>query len=174
MSLLAQPVVGSLDWTLVPCTHSCIDMDGEEIVNVNVGVLGHVDSGKTSFCGAVSSVLSTAALDKSPQSQARGITQDLQFSAFRVPKCQDEGTVGEQATSSEKSSSATSGRKVVFNFTLVDCPGHASLIRTIIGGSFVLIGFSDPYFSVAKVADFLSFLMLALCVSNWCVFQVLV
>lgn len=36
-------------------------------LNINVGVLGHVDSGKTSLVKALSSVLSTAALDKHPQ-----------------------------------------------------------------------------------------------------------
>jgi len=114
-------------------------MDSEEIVNVNVGVLGHVDSGKTSFCGAVSTVLSTAALDKSPQSQARGITQDLQFSAFRVPKCPDVTELSVETSGSVCSTPSTSsGRKTVFNFTLVDCPGHASLIRTIIGGSYLI------------------------------------
>ena len=35
-----------------------------EVLNVNVGVLGHVDSGKTSLVRALSTVLSTAALDK--------------------------------------------------------------------------------------------------------------
>lgn len=38
-----------------------------EVLNINVGVLGHVDSGKTSLVKALSTVLSTAALDKNPQ-----------------------------------------------------------------------------------------------------------
>lgn len=38
-----------------------------EVLNVNVGVLGHVDSGKTSLVKALSTVLSTASLDKHPQ-----------------------------------------------------------------------------------------------------------
>lgn len=36
--------------------------------NYNIGVLGHIDSGKTSIVRALSTVLSTAALDKSPES----------------------------------------------------------------------------------------------------------
>jgi selenocysteine-specific elongation factor len=86
--------------------------------NVNVGVLGHVDSGKTSLgepntcavllpllvllpppphqlrnrrpflaraaVAALSTTLSTAALDKNPQSRERGITLDLGFSSFTV------------------------------------------------------------------------------------------
>lgn len=90
-------------------------------LNFNVGVLGHVDSGKTSLARALSSVASTAAFDKNPQSRERGITLDLGFSSFTVdlPDHLRE-TCGDQYDS--------------LQFTLVDCPGHASLIRTIIGG----------------------------------------
>jgi len=80
-------------------------------VNINVGVLGHIDSGKTSLARALSSEASTAAFDKSPQSQQRGITLDLGFSAFTAGGVQ---------------------------ITLVDHPGHASLIRTVIGGSQIM------------------------------------
>ena len=51
-------------------------------LNINVGVLGHVDSGKTSLSRALSTVGSTAAFDKHPQSKERGITLDLGFSSF--------------------------------------------------------------------------------------------
>jgi selenocysteine-specific elongation factor len=46
--------------------------DHKEVLNVNVGVLGHVDSGKTSLVKTLSTLLSTAALDKSKQSRERG------------------------------------------------------------------------------------------------------
>jgi len=61
------------------------DTDRENILNINIGILGHVDSGKTSLVKALSTLLSTAALDKNPQSQQRGITLDLGFSSFIVP-----------------------------------------------------------------------------------------
>lgn len=54
------------------------------VLNVNIGILGHVDAGKTALVRALSTSLSTAALDKHPQSKARGITLDLGFSAFFV------------------------------------------------------------------------------------------
>jgi small GTP-binding protein len=95
------------------------------IVNVNVGILGHVDSGKTSLVKALSTLLSTAALDKNPQSQERGITLDLGFSAFILPM-----------PSRLKESAGLN--KEMLQFTLVDCPGHASLIRTIIGGAQII------------------------------------
>lgn len=95
-------------------------------LNFNVGVLGHVDSGKTSLARALSSTASTAAFDKNPQSRERGITLDLGFSSFTVDlpdHLRGNGGLRQQHDS--------------LQFTLVDCPGHASLIRTIIGGELV-------------------------------------
>eukprot|EP00605_Chrysophyceae_sp_TOSAG23-4_P001053 GSChrysophyteH1.ASY1.ANO1.1158.1 assembled CDS len=90
-----------------------------KVTNINVGILGHVDSGKTSLVKALSTSLSTAALDKNPQSQQRGITLDLGFSSFTLP-------MPKHIT------------KKRLQFTLVDCPGHASLIKTIIGGAQII------------------------------------
>jgi len=91
-------------------------------ININVGVLGHVDSGKTSLTKAISTMLSTASLDKSKQSQDRGITLDLGFSAFTAP-------IPDHL--------ADSGFDQV-QYTMVDCPGHASLIKTVIGGAQII------------------------------------
>ena len=89
------------------------------MLNFNVGVLGHVDSGKTSLAKALSTVASTASFDKNPQSKERGITLDLGFSSFTV----------------DAPSHLSTGPDGKLQYTLVDCPGHASLIRTIIGGN---------------------------------------
>lgn len=59
----------------------------------------------------MSSVCGTACFDKSPQSQSRGITLDLGFSTFRHNDHQ---------------------------VTIVDCPGHASLIRTVLCGAQII------------------------------------
>jgi len=91
-------------------------------LNVNVGILGHVDSGKTSLSKALSTHASTCAFDKHPQSKERGITLDLGFSAFfRNPP----------------ENIAKKGYDRI-QYTLVDCPGHASLIKTIIGGAQII------------------------------------
>lgn len=101
------------------------DQSDTKILNFNVGVLGHVDSGKTSLARALSSTASTAAFDKNPQSRERGITLDLGFSSFTVDLPDHlKDSAGQRYDS--------------LQFTLVDCPGHASLIRTIIGGAQII------------------------------------
>lgn len=166
---------------------------GLRVLNINVGILGHIDSGKTSLARALSTLLSTAALDKHPQSVERGITLDLGFSAFQVctlvllSALQEENpftsscpaqpdfltmTCSNQPEASPNSASrclASPCRSLFpldpsicacllprvsaqvdvpeslgelpydkLQFTLVDCPGHASLIRTIIGGAQII------------------------------------
>ena len=101
---------------------SRVDSSVGSTLNISIAVTGHVDAGKTSLVRALSTVLSTAALDKAPQSQARGITLDLGFSAFTVPA----------------PSAIASAGYANLQFTLVDCPGHASLIRTVIGGAQIM------------------------------------
>ncbi|XP_076046975.1 eukaryotic translation elongation factor, selenocysteine-specific [Oratosquilla oratoria] len=93
-----------------------------KVLNFNIGVLGHVDSGKTSLSKALSTVSSTAAFDKNPQSKERGITLDLGFSCFIVDAPEDLQKHGYEK----------------LQFTLVDCPGHSSLIRTVIGGAQII------------------------------------
>lgn len=92
------------------------------ILNLNIGILGHVDSGKTSLAKVLSQIPGTAAFDKNPQSQERGITIDLGFSSLTVD-------IPEKLKS-------TNFKKL--QFTFVDCPGHASLIKTIIGGAQII------------------------------------
>lgn len=41
-------------------------MKPKDVLNINIGLLGHVDSGKTALARALSFVTSTAALDKNP------------------------------------------------------------------------------------------------------------
>jgi selenocysteine-specific elongation factor len=42
------------------------DVNQSKLLNINIGVLGHIDSGKTSLCKALSTIASTAGFDKSP------------------------------------------------------------------------------------------------------------
>lgn len=127
-------------------------LERAKVLNFNVGVLGHIDSGKTSLgeqiyvckgyeastmiqllcvfpAKALSTVASTASFDKNPQSKERGITLDLGFSSFSIP-------IPSHLSGSDSSSAGGATRYESVQFTLVDCPGHASLIRTIIGGMY--------------------------------------
>ncbi|KAI8872033.1 hypothetical protein GQ42DRAFT_173282 [Ramicandelaber brevisporus] len=80
-------------------------------MTVNVGLLGHVDSGKTHLARALSATASTAAFDKNPQSKQRGITLDLGFSAFTLPPPPPSpSALTEQASVGE------------IQIALVDCP----------------------------------------------------
>lgn len=92
------------------------------LLNLSVGVLGHVDCGKTALVRLLSTVLSTAALDRAPQARERGMTLDLGFSAFAAAPSEHLRSLGVRA----------------LQVTLVDCPGHAALVRTVIGAAQIL------------------------------------
>jgi selenocysteine-specific elongation factor len=105
------------------------NIDSTKILNVNIGILGHVDSGKTSLSKRLSTIASTACFDKNPQSKERGITLDLGFSAFyiEVPNHLKNKYKNERLQNAD-----------YLQLTLVDCPGHASLIRTVIAGANII------------------------------------
>ena len=106
------------------------DIDASKILNINIGILGHVDSGKTSLAKKLSTVASTASFDKNPQSKERGITLDLGFSAFYIKTpdyLKSKYLENERLQKSE-----------FLQITLVDCPGHASLIKTVIAGANII------------------------------------
>ena len=104
--------------------------DLTKIININTGILGHVDSGKTSLSKLISQLASTAAFDKNPQSKERGITLDLGFSALYIK------------TPNYLKLKFPNNKKITesdfIQITLVDCPGHASLIRTVIAGASII------------------------------------
>ena len=80
-------------------------------MNINVGLFGHIDHGKTALAKQLTEIASTSALDKPKESQKRGITIDLGFSSFTLDR---------------------------YRITLVDAPGHSELIRTAIGAGNII------------------------------------
>jgi selenocysteine-specific elongation factor len=106
------------------------DIDVAKIININIGILGHIDSGKTSLAKRLSTIASTACFDKNPQSKERGITLDLGFSAFYI--------VTPKYLKEKYPDNARLLNSEIIQITLVDCPGHASLIRTVIAGASII------------------------------------
>ncbi|MCW4006446.1 MAG: selenocysteine-specific translation elongation factor [Candidatus Bathyarchaeota archaeon] len=84
---------------------------GKDLIPVHVGLFGHVDHGKTMLARQLTEKPSTAALDKAPDSVRRGMTLDMGFSAFNL------------------------GQYLV---TLVDLPGHFSLVRHVVAGANII------------------------------------
>ncbi|KAI1713934.1 elongation factor tu GTP binding domain-containing protein [Ditylenchus destructor] len=76
----------------------------------NVGILGHVDSGKTTLAESISTFGSTSAFDKTAKTDLRANTVELGISAVDVD-----------------------GARI----SLIDCPGHATLIRAVLAASTV-------------------------------------
>ena len=85
--------------------------EAKDLIPVHVGLFGHVDHGKTMLARRLTEKLSTAALDKAPDSIKRGMTLDIGFSACRL------------------------GDYLV---TLVDLPGHYSLIKHAVAGANII------------------------------------
>jgi len=80
-------------------------------IPIHVGLFGHIDHGKTAIARLLSEKVSTAGLDKHPQAQERGISIDLGFTAFNLDP---------------------------YQVTLVDAPGHADLIRSVVAGANII------------------------------------
>ncbi len=83
----------------------------DSLTPVHIGLMGHIDHGKTALARAISDHVSTAGLDKHPQSKERGITIDLGFTMFVLDK---------------------------YLVTLVDAPGHADLIGSVVAGANII------------------------------------
>ncbi len=82
-----------------------------EIKNINLGIFGHIDHGKTSLAKVLTEIPSTSSLDKLPESKKRGITIDIGFSSFNLKN---------------------------YMITLVDAPGHADLIRAVVSAADII------------------------------------
>lgn len=103
--------------------------------SVNIGIVGHVDHGKTTLVSAISGVWT----DKHSEEIKRGISIRLGYAdaTFRkCPKCQlpEAYTVAEKC---EHCGSETEPARVV---SFVDSPGHETLMATMLSGAAIMNG----------------------------------
>ncbi len=81
------------------------------VKNINLGIFGHIDHGKTSLARVLTEIASTSSLDRLPESKKRGITIDIGFSSFSIND---------------------------YLITLVDAPGHADLIKAVVSAADII------------------------------------
>ncbi|MHA1229617.1 MAG: selenocysteine-specific translation elongation factor [Candidatus Helarchaeota archaeon] len=86
----------------------------DNLIPINIGLLGHIDHGKTAIARVLSEIISTAGLDKHKQAQERGISIDIGITSFILDN--------------------------KYLITLVDAPGHADLIRSVVAASNIIDG----------------------------------
>jgi translation initiation factor 2 subunit 3 len=110
---------------------------GELIVQpeVNIGTLGHVDNGKSTLVQALTGVWTA----RHSEELRRGITIRIGYAdafIYKCPKCRAPSNY----TTQTKCPNCGSETKFVRAVSFVDCPGHHSLMVTMLSGSALMDG----------------------------------
>ena len=96
-------------------------------MELNIGLVGHVDHGKTSLVQA----LTGKWVDTFSEEKKRGITIRLGYADFNVYRCKKCNKLG----TSDKCVYCFSECKFERSFSLIDAPGHESLIPIVLTGT---------------------------------------
>lgn len=107
-------------------------MTGELQSTLNIGTIGHVDHGKTSLTAA----LSGAWTDTHSEEQKRGITIKLGYAEVEFYKCKHCVFY----TKEKKCPKCNSVTEFVKRVSLIDSPGHETLMATVIAASNIMDG----------------------------------
>ena len=100
---------------------------------LNIGTLGHIDHGKTSLTRAITGVWT----DKHSESLKRNMTIKLGYADAVIRKC--EHCEGASAfTTTNKCIGCEGEAKPVMRISILDAPGHETLMATAIAGSSVI------------------------------------
>ncbi len=99
---------------------------------LNIGTLGHVDNGKSTLVMALSGIWTA----KHSEEMKRGITIKVGYADAAFYKCTECGTYG----TSEICAKCDSPAKFLRAVSFVDCPGHHSLMVTMLSGATLMDG----------------------------------
>ena len=105
------------------------------IPGVNIGVVGHVDHGKTTLVSALTGVWT----DRHSEEIKRGISIRLGYADATFSRC--EGSEDPEAYSTSAVSPVCGDKAVPFRtVSFVDAPGHETLMATMLSGSALMDG----------------------------------
>jgi translation initiation factor 2 subunit 3 len=102
---------------------------------VNIGTLGHVDNGKSTLVQAITGIWTA----RHSEELRRGITIRIGYAdalIYKCPKCRSPNNY----TVKEKCPTCASETKFQRGISFVDCPGHHSLMVTMLSGSALMDG----------------------------------
>lgn len=107
-------------------------MEDKKMPEVNIGTLGHVDHGKTTLVQALAGKWA----DTHSEEQKRGITIRLGYADVTFYKCKKCGIFG----ANKKCISCFSDCEPVRTVSLIDSPGHETLMATVLSGTALMDG----------------------------------